>query len=385
MIKETSKVTVVANGFQADYIVDLVKGLSEFCSVDLIGSSMYMKYSFDKNVKLLNLRGSHDENVSVINKGSRNLRYYLKLISYLFRSEIRIVHIQWLRFFFMDGVIISLLARSLGKRVFYTAHDVIPYDSNTFLNRLLFRVIYRCQNTIIVHTEYIGSRLIEEYRVPARRIRYVKHGVYAGRDSLKIDYKDARKKLEIDGHDFVILFFGIIRKYKGLELILQAFNELRERTDHVKLVIAGKISRDYQEEYDHILSGSGLDDIIIIPRFIKEDEVEILFRAANITVLPYFQASQSGVLFLSYAFGVPVVGPDLGGFPADIESGKTGLIFTPEDKESLTQSLLTAKEVFGRSIDTHRQYIRHFAERNYSWRSSCMKLCALYQGSDHEG
>jgi glycosyltransferase involved in cell wall biosynthesis len=381
MVDRTHRVAIVANGFQADYIYNLVKGLSEFCPVELIGSSMYMSFTFNSNVKLLNLRGEHDEDVTLLKKGSRILKYYLKLISYLCRSGVRVVHIQWLRFYLLDGVMISLLARALGKRVYYTAHDIIPYHQDTRFTRLTFRIVYRSQHIIVVHTEYLRSRLIEGYGVPASRIRCIKHGVYDKMDSPKIDYKVARERLEIREDDFVILFFGIIKKYKGLELILQAFNELRDGTGHVKLIIAGKVSRDYAREYEQIVSGYNLEDTTIIPRHIEENEVELLFKATDISVLPYSQASQSGVLFLSYAYGVPVVVPDLGGFPGDVEIGSTGLVFNPGDKESLLQHLLKAKDIFGDHMVERRQYIKQFAEEHYSWRSSCKMLSALYQGS----
>jgi len=115
--------------------------------------------------------------------------------------------------------------------------------------------------------------------------------------------------------------------------------------------------------------------INIIARHILEEEIELIFKAADLVVLPYTEASQSGVLFMSYAYGKPVIAPALGGFPDDIEIGKTGLLFEPFNAASLSAAIRNYVEHW----NSDSTYIKEFAQKNYSWDTSCECLVNIYQ------
>ena len=377
-MKTPAKIIVIANGFQDDYIVNLVWGLSDICEVDLIGSSKYSKYKFNSNVRFINLRGDHDSNTSFLNKFIRINKYYLKLIWYLMGTRIKVVHIQWIHFY-VEGIIISLFARSLRKKVVYTVHDVLPHDRNTLINRIIFGLIYRSQNILIAHTRYIKERLINEFRIPEKKVHIIKHGVYKVKNTKEISFESARKNLSLKMNDFVILFFGRIAKYKGIEILLSDFNKLKETKKDLKLIIAGQVSQRFEKEFYGILSRMVVNDIITKFYFIEANEVELLFKCANITILPYLEASQSGVLFLSYAYGIPVIAPKVGGFPDDIISGKTGLLFTQKEESNLYATITKAISTFTHQNEKLRDSIKKFAIQNYSWNTSCGKLSSIYR------
>lgn len=378
-MKTDNRVAIIANGFQQDYISNLVWGLSKISNVILIGSDDYMKYNFNSNVIFKNLRGSHEENVSILKKILRVLLYYFKLISFLVKSQTKIIHIQWMRFFLIDGVFISLFARMFGKTVIYTVHDVLPHDKETNLNRMIFRLIYKSQNILIAHTNYIKQRLVNEFKIKEKKVFVVEHGVYQVSPRNGLNLELARNALSLHNNDFVFLFFGRIARYKGIEMLINSFAKLCSDFNNLKLVIAGKLSDDFKTDFDDILKNADLSNILLKIYFIDDEEVEVLFNSANVTVLPYKEASQSGVLFLSYAYGVPVVAPNLGGFPDYLIKERTGLLFDPGNESSFYSSIKSAIDLFNDPTDNDRKiFIKNFAQNNYSWDASCKHLTEIY-------
>ena len=372
------RVSIVANGFQYDYIINLNAGLSAYCKVDLIGSDQYLKYQFGDNINFFNLRGNHNEDVAAGTKMLRMLKYYVRLLLYILGTKSKVIHVQWLRFYITDGVLFPLLARVFGKKAFYTVHDVLPHDKDTKLNRLIFKVIYKSQTKIIVHTAFIRNRLLNEFNIKENKIELVKHGVYKVNLSEDISYSSARKQFDIGENDFVFLFFGWIAKYKGLDILLASFNKIKKEHANIKLVIAGRVFPDYTEDFEKLMNNTEMSSIKTTIRHIENDEVEPLFKMANVTVLPYTEASQSGVLFMSYAYGVPVIAPDLGGFPYDIEQGKTGMLFHADKQDDLYNTLRDAMIKYpGYNVERVKN-IQRYAADNYSWDASCKKLFTLY-------
>lgn len=372
------KISIIANGFQEHYIYNLLESLvNEGLEIDFLGSDIYSKEKINGRINFINIRGAHDENVSVIKKMRRLVLYYIRISIYLLRSRAKIIHIQWYRFTFLEGIIISLWARVCGKKVFYTAHDVLPHGRTHFLNKILFWFIYRFQHIIIVHTEFIKSRLKREFGIKERKIYVVKHGVYEVIDNPSVQAGDARNHYDLNETDFVLLFFGYITSYKGLPLLLDAFHSAKTNTD-MKLIIAGKVADDYRSEMNKLEEKHNSADIRMILKFISDEEVDMLFKACNATVLPYLEASQSGVLFMSYAYGKPVIAPNLGGFPYDIESGKTGYLFEAGNVLSLKEQLIRLYGEWKDKKESDYDYIKKFASKNYSWQASARRLKQIY-------
>jgi glycosyltransferase involved in cell wall biosynthesis len=373
------KITIIANGFQEDYIINLVNSLAlKGIEVDLIGSSFYNRNKINPPINFLCFRGDNNDKASLLRKVLRIIKYYFRLIIYLMKTKSEIIHVQWLKFYLIEGVIFVWIYRILGKKAFYTVQDVLPHNKETKLNWLIFYLIYHSQHCIIAHTEFIRNRLISEFEISPEKVKVINHGVYLVDDNSKIDKLLAREFLGLPEHDFVLLLFGIITKYKGLDLLLDAFTRLKELDRKVTLLIAGKISNDYIEEFRHLIDSFPSDKIVKKTEYIPDDLIEYIFKAVDLTVLPYREASQSGVLFMSYAYGTPVIGPKLGGFPNDILVGKTGYLFDPEDSISLLNSIILAKEsLFGKE-NYMKKHIIDYANEKYSWNSSAKALINLY-------
>lgn len=144
-----------------------------------------------------------------------------------------------------------------------------------------------------------------------------------------LDRKEAKKHLGLDENCRYMLFFGLVRAYKGLDLLLDAFADERLRNHHVKLLIAGEFYDD-PKPYHEQMEKHGLRDLVIIKnQYIIDDEVKYYFNAADIVVQPYKSATQSGVTQIAYHFEKPILVTNVGGLGEIIPNGKVGYVVEP--------------------------------------------------------
>src|SRR5690554_5717531 len=143
-------ITIIANGFQEDYIHNLLNHLVDKVDrLDFIGSPIYDRKKLDSRIVFYEFR-AHQEEKGALAKTLGTLNYYRKLLTHLFRTQSTIVHIQWLRFDFIEGVLISWIIQLMGKKTIYTAHNVLPHNKRGFLVETKFKLLYRVQNEILV-------------------------------------------------------------------------------------------------------------------------------------------------------------------------------------------------------------------------------------------
>ena len=143
----------------------------------------------------------------------------------------------------------------------------------------------------------------------------------------------ARRELGVDGR--VLLFFGLIRPYKGLKTLLRAFERVAERLDATLLVV-GEFYEP-RNAYDELIQSLGIGARTrVIDRYIPDDEVGVYFHAADLVVLPYRSATQSGITQTAFAFGRPVVVTAVGGLPDVVDDDVTGYVVPPDDPAVLS-------------------------------------------------
>lgn len=136
------------------------------------------------------------------------------------------------------------------------------------------------------------------------------------------------------------LFFGLIKAYKGLDVLLKAVKQARKRVPNLRLLIAGEVYGK-PEKYLRLIRQLGLEEAVEARfRYIENDEIASVFQQSQVCVLPYKSATQSGVIATSYSFGVPVIASDVGGLSEYIDPGKTGLLVAPDNPELLAGALI---------------------------------------------
>lgn len=376
------RISIIANGFQQGYTYDMINGLAgtnKPVQFELIGSAIYDPDMFDNRVRFLNLAG-HPDSHSFTEKILRNLRYYARLIKYVCKAKPDLLHFIWLNLTLIDGIILPLFFKICGIKICYTAHDVLPHSRDHWLNRFLFYFIYHIPHHLFVHTEFIKSRIVNEFGIETEKITIIKHGVYAVEDDPELDKHNARNQLGIGQEEFVLLFFGIITRYKGLNILLEALSKVNGNITNPHLMIAGRINEQYKPEFQALLDSYKNLKITAKNGFIEDSKLQLYFKSADVTVLPYLEASQSGVLFLSYSYGIPVIAPDMGGFSTDVIEGKTGYLFKPGNTDSLFQTLLKFHQEMNYNTRELKNDIKRFSAENYSWTATGNVLCETYSG-----
>jgi len=371
-------VALLTGGRDKPYVFGLATELiSKEATVDLIGGDHvdFPDFHGKPGVNFLNLRGDQSSDATLVEKVSRISKYYARLIRYAATAKPRIFHILWNnKFETFDRTLLMLFYKLLGKKIVLTVHNVnaaIRDSKDTPLNRLTLRIQYRLADHIFVHTEKMRLELFEQFGVQESRVTVIPFGINNSVPNTRLTPVEARRQLGIKDGEKVILFFGNIAPYKGLEYLTAAFQQFLLRRDNYRLIIAGWPKNC--ETYWMTLQRSIRPDvesgrILLRADFIPDEEAELYFKAADVLVLPYRHIYQSGVLFLGYSFGLPVVAADVGALRDEIVEGDTGFVFRPEDPVDLAATVerYFASDLYA-NLDSRRQEIRNFATERHSW------------------
>jgi D-inositol-3-phosphate glycosyltransferase len=312
--------------------------------------------------------------------------YYARLICYAAIAKPTIFHILWNnRFQSFDRTLLMLYYKLVGKKIVLTAHNVNAgrRDSkDTPLNRLTLAIQYRLSDHIFVHTDKMKSELSQEFGVQPARITVIPFGINNAVPVTCLTPADAKQRLGIVEAERTILFFGRITPYKGLEYLIAAFRQALVQHGDYRLIIAGR--PDNCETYwktirESISEEVQMGRVLLRAEFISDHEAEIYFKAADVLVLPYRYVYQSGVLFTSFNFGLPVIAADVGSLKDDVVDGKTGFVFKPEDPEELAKAIERYfKSDLYANLDRRRQEIQGYAQERHSWEVVAQATMSVY-------
>ena len=327
-------------------------------------------------VQFLNFRGDQSTGASLPRKAIRLVAYYLRLLAYAATAKPKIFHILWNnKFEHFDRTLLMLYYRSLGHRVVLTAHNVNAAKRDghdSAINRLTLRIQYHLCSHIFVHTPRMRDELQADFGISGKRISVIPFGINNTTPTTAMDSAQARRRLCLAPNERVMLFFGQIAPYKGLEHLVAALPQAFAEDALLRLMIAGKVKRG-SEDYWHNIE-QALREPALAPRVhkriehIQDEDVELYFKAADVLVIPYVHIFQSGVPFLAYSFGLPVIATDVGALRDDIVEGRTGLVCRPRNPVDLSRAI---RQYFGGALyadlDAARQDIRNFANDRHSW------------------
>jgi glycosyltransferase involved in cell wall biosynthesis len=276
---------------------------------------------------------------------------------------------------YFDRTLLLLYYKLQGKKLAFTAHNVNQgrRDSNdSFLNRLTLKIQYRLVDHIFVHTQKMKNELLEDFGVREQAVTVIRHPVNDAFPDTDMTPAEAKRRLGLRETERAILFFGRIRPYKGLEYLLEAFRLLTAKREDYRLIVAGepkKGSEDYLEQIRQTIRREfNPRQILLRVQFIPDEDMELYLKGGDVLVLPYKEIFQSGVLFLGYSFGLPVVATDVGSFREEIVEGRTGFLCQPGDPADLAKALETYFESdLYHQLKTRRGEIRDYAYEHHSW------------------
>ena len=199
------------------------------------------------------------------------------------------------------------------------------------------------------------------------------HPLYSQFDRGAWTRASARQRLGLSPGDEVALFFGYVRRYKGLDTLLEAWKQVRARRP-ATLLVAGEFYEDPAPYRALARAAGGEPSVRLLDHYLQDDEVEAVFRAADVAVLPYRSATQSGVTHVAYALGVPVITTDVGGLSETVVAGETGLVVPPENPEALARSIVRFfEERLGEGMRAGVEALK----REHSWESLAHRTLEL--------
>lgn len=383
------RVSILTGGHDRPYVTGLVSAITcKGLAVDLIGSDVLRVPELLRNpmVRFLNLRGSQCANVGVGQKVARVIAYYCRLISYTIRARPQIFHVLWNnKFEVFDRTLLMAYYKVTGKHVVLTAHNVNMRKrdgTDNRLNRLTLKIQYGLADHVFVHSERMKTELMSDFGVTANRVTVIPFGINNTVPITGLTRDVAKSQLGLSRGDKALLCFGRIAPYKGLEYLIGAMSKILECDRSYRLIIAGepKSDRPYWNKISQLITRSGIQDRVVTRiEHVSDEETEVFFKAADIAILPYTNVFQSGVLFLAYAFGLPVIAAGVGGLKDEIIEGRTGYVFKPRDSADLAKKIeLYFKSELFLNLDTTRADIREYANEKYSWNKVSRITTSVY-------
>jgi glycosyltransferase involved in cell wall biosynthesis len=275
-----------------------------------------------------------------------------------------VVHYQWLG---MEELTSRILPRK-RPRVF-TAHDVVPRDPRRG-HASAFRRIALSMDAVVVHSQNGAERIRSEFGVPAERVHVIPHGAFEHLATLTAERALPAELAAVDGP--VILCFGFLNPYKGVDVLLRAFAHVAG----AELWVVGAPRMDMAEL--EALAGAARGTVRFVSRFVEDDELPAFFRRADLVVLPYREIDQSGVLYTALAFGRPLVVSRVGGLAEVADADAAAVAVPPGDANALAHAISELIADPARR-DRLAAAARVAGREKYSWDAVARRHLELYR------
>ena len=271
-----------------------------------------------------------------------------------------LVIVQWWHPYFAPCY--RILAGKLKARLMFICHNVFPHERFVF-DRFLTKLTLKCGDFFILHSSKEVSELKSIIKKPVYRVNM--HPTYSAFDFSGDAYPgqsaSGQSHGERRGNGRTLLFFGFVRPYKGLKYLLNAMKELDE---DIKLMVVGDFGND-RASYDAQIEELGIADRLEIhDEYVPDKQVELYFKSCDAVVLPYIDATQSGIAQIAFGFKKPVIATDVGGLPEVVTDGITGIVCKSADSRALADGINRFYEL-RRTVDFAANIEKD--SRRFSW------------------
>lgn len=347
------------------------------CGIGIYTENLYSALPKEKRDKIIILSNDfYQGNLKYERVWKKGLDFLspFKILHRIFKKNCRVVHLQheWLIFGSLPANLIYALmlffVKLLGKKTLVTFHTVFDLNRLTEETLKTFNIKYplklvkivikfltkfyaEASTVIIVHNEHMKKTLVKQYKVSSNKVVVIPHFV---KKLPKMKRDDAKRRLDLQGKK-VILLFGLIRKGKGYEYVIKAFQKVKEKIPNSILLIVGAVQvgklywgEQYLKELKQLVKKLELEGyVIFLTKYIPDEEVPIFFGAADVLVLPYEKGksyySVSGILHLAMNFGTPVIAAKTLQF-SEVKDEENGKLVEPEDTKNLANTIIELLE-----------------------------------------
>lgn len=248
--------------------------------------------------------------------------------------------------------------RLAGVKYTLVVHDAVPHPGdNLFIRKHMLRYEILSCAKIIVLTNAVKEKVLENYNVKAP-IEVIPHGVLTYGHQGPRNYPSSQ---------FNLVFFGRILEYKGVDLLIQEFCKIKNANINLKIYGRGEVSK----KSEFLINSS--QSITFKNDWIKEEDIGEIMNSSDALILPYIEASQSGVIPIALSSGIPIIASDIGGLKEQLNNGQLGVMFKPKDRNELSQALMKLvqdKELYEKL--SREGY--EFCKENLSWAAIAKKV-----------
>ncbi len=352
--EQTNKIKVAiiepigGHGGMDIYLFNLCRILAQSDCIPLIFTSDETNVPNDlTEYFILNYKGIYGK----VNKYIRGIRYIyatLNTVKISLNNNIKIIHFNLFHFSLRELFTIAIL-KVVRRKIAATIHDVEPFDRYGIsfkLSKIRYNLFYRLIDLPVFHNTYSKN----EYYNKLEDCFVDKGIIISSALDAKIDKKElfekitkneARNKINLIKHKYIVLFFGQIKKVKGLDVLIEAFGEVIKTNNSIGLVIAGKLWKDEIDIYQELIVRYKLDNYVEKRiHYIPTEDVPYYFRAADLVVLPYKKIYNSGVFVRAASYSRPVLCSNLDIFKESINDTVNGWLFEDRNVKDLTEKIL---------------------------------------------
>jgi len=307
-----------------------------------------------------------------VTKLVKHLSGWIKILNLIKKIKPGVIHFQALRLPWLDWVFFDIIRR-LDCKIVFTAHNTKNHEASKF-QQWVFDRIYKACDLLFVQTEFSKKVLLQNLDIEANRVRLAPRGTVLWKYeeiAKPTSLRNPRQFWNYNPEDEVVLMFGLIREYKGADLLIKSLAILKDKRPNLKVLIAGHCyQKGLVESYEDLTEKLGVTDRV---RFkierIDDGLVASLFRAADLIALPYKRIDQSAVLVTAYSHQKPVVASATGGFLENVKDEQTGYLFKTESAENLAKKIETAFSDPEKLREMGQKALR-FAQSNYLWETT---------------
>lgn len=301
--------------------------------------------------------------------------------------KVDVLHIHWAYPFILGNSLLKSIKKTIifslklsliklsGISITWTVHNLFNHDKKfTRLEMLLNRFVAFIADEIIAHSHYAKHIIAKNYKTKESKISIISHGHYINIYPREISREEARKCLELNDNDFVFLYLGVIRGYKGLVDLVEAFKSLS--TSNAKLLIAGRPKDESVADQVQRLSNR-CPGIRLVMEYIPDDKIQVYMNAADVVVLPYRDILTSGTIYLAMSFAKPVIASATGSVPEILDS-KGGFLFEAGDKDGLKRLMEQACKAGPDVLEEMGKYNFKVVEK-FDWKNIAFQTTELYK------
>ncbi len=262
------------------------------------------------------------------------LNWY-KVSKRILQEKVDLIIFDWWHpfFGFCHGAISSLIKKEYSNKILFITENVVSHEANR-IDKILTKIGLRNASMFLALSKNVEEEL--ERFAEGNKIFRSELPIYDCYKSDDLsDISKFKSQLGINNNDQVILFFGYVRKYKGLDILLKAFPKILKKFPNTFLLVVGEFY-DKPESYFKLIKELNISERVkVINQFVPNEEVANYYLASDVIVLPYRSATQSGILNVAYGFNKPVIVTNVGGLAEFVIEGKTGFVIKPDSEDEI--------------------------------------------------